>query len=254
MKYLNFFLVCLSCFGFKPTERNLVWSDEFNYEGIPDPKKWNYETGNGCPKNCGWGNNETQIYSSDKSNVFVEKGLLVITAVKKDNTWTSGKLTTKAKADFTYGRIEFSAKLPAGKGGWPALWMLGDSFSSAGWPACGEIDVMEHVGRDLGIVQSVIHSPSSYGNTVNLGRTPVKTFDKEFHIYAVDWKKDRIEFYVDDINFYTYKPTEKNDKTWPFDKPFYIIMNIAVGGNLGGPTDPALSQIKMEVDYVRVFQ
>ncbi len=246
--------VCVLSVGFKTKERKLIWSDEFNYQGIPDPKKWNYETGDGCPKNCGWGNNENQLYSKDTENVYVQNGSLIINAIKKEDKWTSGKLTTQTKANFTYGRIEFRAKLPAGKGSWPAIWMLGESFATAGWPDCGEIDIMEHVGRDPGIVQSVIHSRSSFGNTINLGRTPVKTFDKEFHTYAVDWKKDKIEFYVDDKNFYTYTPVEKNDKTWPFNKPFYIIMNIAIGGNLGGPLDPALSQVKMEVDYVRVFQ
>lgn len=236
------------------TER-LIWSDEFDYVGQPDSAKWNYETGDGCPRLCGWGNNEAQLYSDNISNVFVENGLLVINAIKKDNKWTSGKITTQSKAKFTYGRIEFRAKLPAGHGSWSALWMLAESITTQGWPACGEIDIMEHVGRNPTIVESSMHTKSSFGQTVNKASTIVKTFDSEFHVYSAHWTKDRIDFFVDNNKFYTYNPPVKDKTTWPYDQPFYIIMNIAMGGNFGGPTiDSTLTLARMEVDYVRVYQ
>lgn len=242
-----------SCNSNKPGQ--LVWSDEFNYTGAPDSTKWNYETGNGCPDRCGWGNNEAQIYTKDLKNVRVENGSLIIDAFKNGTQWTSGRITSEAKMNFTYGRIEFRAKIPTSLGSWSALWMLGGNYKTKGWPACGEIDVMEHVGRNPGVVQSVLHTPESYGNTVNLKSHNVNAIVSDFHLYQANWTSNRIEFSVDGITFYTFEPTSINEKTWPFDSPFYIIMNIAMGGNLGGPViDPAITVARMEVDYVRVYQ
>lgn len=233
----------------------LVWADEFDYSGPPDSTRWNYELGDGCPANCGWGNNEAEKYTNLPANVRAENGLLIIEAVKSDTGWTSAKITSQRKGSFTYGRIEFRAKLPAGTGTWPAFWMLGESINSKGWPACGEIDIMEHVGRNPGVVQSAMHTGSSFGDTVNKGSTSINAFDSEFHIYAANWTPDKIEFMVDGVPYYTYQPAVKDANTWPFDSPFYIIMNIAMGGNLGGPTiDPSLQAVRMEVDYVRVYQ
>lgn len=250
------YLIIIHCFLFACTSnpRKLIWSDEFEITGQPDSTFWNYQLGDGCPNLCGWGNNERQVYTKDMANVRIENGKLIIEAIKKDSVWTSARLTTHDKMNFTYGRIEFRAKLPTGVGTWPALWMLGEEVDTQGWPACGEIDVMEHVGRNPGVVQSALHSKSSYGDTVNKGETQVETFDSEFHVYGANWLIDRIEFFVDDKLFYTYQPETLNEKTWPFQHPFYVIINMAVGGGLGGPIDPALTRARMEVDYVRVYE
>jgi beta-glucanase (GH16 family) len=238
----------------------LIWSDEFNGTGSPDAAKWSYDLGS-----SGWGNNEVQNYTSQTQNSRQENGALVIEALKSGNTWTSARILTNNKFEFTYGRIVFRAKLPVGIGTWPALWMLGENISTAGWPACGEIDVMEHVGKDAGVIHSSLHSSSSYGNTTNTGTKYINTFNTEFHLYEAKWKSDRIEFSIDSILFYTYKPSVYNNSTWPFNKPFFFIMNIAMGGNWGSDPqyetgglkngiDPALSSARMEIDYVRVYE
>lgn len=233
----------------------LVWSDEFDYTGQPDTTQWNYETGDGCPENCGWGNNEVEVYTKDPANVRVENGALVIEAVKTAGQWTSARITTKSKMSFTYGRIEFRAKLPAGTGTWPALWMLGENITTKGWPACGEVDVMEHVGRNPGVVQSALHTPGSHGDTVNKGSIKVNAFDSDFHLYEAVWTADRIQFFADGTHYYTYQPASKNEGNWPFNGPFFVIINLAMGGNFGGPEiDPVLSKVRMEVDYVRVYE
>ena len=239
---------------------SLVWSDEFNGTGVPDPAKWGYDLGAG-----GWGNNEIQTYTSSYQNSRQENGLLVIDALKSGGSWTSARLLTRYKFEFTYGRVVFRAKLPVGSGTWPALWMLGANLSTSGWPACGEVDVMEHVGKEQGVVRSSLHTPSSYGATVNTKMKIVPTCSVEFHEYQVAWTQDKIEFSIDNVLFYTYNPSVKNSSTWPFNKPFFIIMNIAMGGNWGSDPqyetgglkngiDPALTSARMEIDYVRVYQ
>jgi beta-glucanase (GH16 family) len=238
----------------------LFWSDEFNGTGAPDPKYWSYELGA-----TGYGNNEVQNYTSDLSNSRQEGGILIIEASKKAEEWTSARLISKGKFEFQYGKIVFRAKLPAGSGTWPALWMLGANIDTVGWPDGGEIDVMEHVGRRPTIVQSAMHTRSSYGNTVNVGFIPVEDFDKEFHTYEANWTPEKIEFSVDGKIYYTYNPAVKDKETWPFNKPCYILMNIAMGGNFGSDPqyetnglkngiDPKLSSVRMEVDYVRVYK
>jgi beta-glucanase (GH16 family) len=182
----------------------------------------------------------------------VKGGRLIIEAKKKDNQWTSARLKGQGKKTWTYGKIVFRAKLPGGKGTWPALWMLGDNVTTAGWPACGEIDIMEHVGRNPGVVQCAMHTISSHGDTVNKSSKTVGTFDK-FHTYEILWTEQKIEFFIDGDSYYTYQPSVKDNKTWPYDAPFFIIMNIAIGGGLGGDVDPALNFARMEVDYVRVY-
>jgi beta-glucanase (GH16 family) len=229
----------------------LVWSDEFNRDGAPDTSNWVYDIGHG---HNGWGNNELQYYTNEASNIIVKDGTLRIEAIKKDGKWTSARLKSQGKRNWTYGKIEFRAKLPVGKGSWPALWMLGESITSKGWPLCGEIDIMEHVGRNPAVVQCALHTKASHGDTVNKQSKTVSTFNTEFHTYAADWKEDRIDFYIDDQLYYTYKPAEKNEEQWPFNNPFFIIMNVAIGGGFGGDVDPALTNAKMEVDYVRVYQ
>jgi beta-glucanase (GH16 family) len=248
--FLGAFLISCS----KKENSKLLWSDEFETPGPPDTLKWNYDLGDGCPANCGWGNNEAQSYTNDLANVRVDSGNLIIEATLNEGHWTSGRITSKGKMNFTYGHIVFRAKLPAGKGTWPALWMLGENISSIGWPACGEIDVMEHVGKNPGVVQSALHTPSSFGDTVDKKSINLSTFDSEFHDYEAIWTAGGIDFLVDGVKFYTFSPEVKDDKTWPFHAPFFIIMNIAMGGNFGGPDiDPSLTSVKMEVDYVRVY-
>jgi len=236
---------------FDKKKSKLVWSDEFNGEGQPDTLTWTYDIGNGMD---GWGNHELQYYTNENQNVYVKNGSLFIRAVKKEGQWTSARLKTQGKRNWTYGRFVFRAKLPTGKGTWPALWMLGESISKVGWPLCGEIDIMEHVGRNPSVVQSAMHTPSSFGATVNLNSTKVPTFDSEFHLYEMSWSKDKIEFFVDGKSYYTYNPAVKDDKTWPYDAPFFILVNIAMGGGLGGEIDPGLESAQMEIDYIRVYE
>jgi beta-glucanase (GH16 family) len=245
------------CFAQQDT---LFWSDEFDGTGLPATAKWSFDIGSN-----GWGNNEIQNYTNLTQNVRQEGGVLVIEALKSGSNWTSARIITNNKYEFTYGRIVFRAKLQAGSGTWPALWMLGENFSTAGWPACGEVDVMEHVGKEPGIVHSSLHTSSSSGNTVNTATKFVSTYNTDFHLYEAAWKSDRIEFSIDNNLYYTYKPTVYNNATWPFNKPCFIIMNIAMGGNWGSDPqyetdglkngiDPALTSARMEVDYVRVYE
>jgi len=233
---------------------SLLWSDEFNYTGSPDSNKWNYNIGRG---DNGWGNGEEQYYTSRTENVKVENGHLIITA-KKENyegaNYTSTRLLTQGKFDFTYGTVEIKAKLPTGGGTWPALWLLGSNINTVGWPACGEIDIMEHVGNNQGTVQSAMHTPSSYGGTVNHGSQFLDDVSTEFHIYAVEWTSEKMVFSVDGIEHYTYNPSAKDNSTWPYDLDQFIILNIAMGGGFGGAIDPNFVSSTMEIDYVRVYQ
>jgi beta-glucanase (GH16 family) len=235
-----------------PKEKlKLVWSDEFSNTGAPDSTSWAYDIGTGWE---GWGNHELQYYTSDTKNVSVVDGKLKITAINEEGKWTSARLKTQGKKSWKYGRIVFSAKLPTGVGTWPALWLLGDNITSKEWPTCGEIDVMEHVGRNPGVIQSAIHTRATHGDTPNKQSTSLPSFNTEFHEYQLDWSEDKLEFSVDGTLYYTYSPPERNDSTWPFNNPFFLIMNVAIGGGLGGPVDPALKSATMEVDYVRVYE
>lgn len=229
---------------------DLAWSDEFTVNGPPNSELWGYDLGQ-----SGWGNNEVQNYTNLSQNIRVENGVLVIEALKINGNWTSARLKSQGKKNFTYGRVVFRAKLPLGIGTWPALWTLGESVTTAGWPACGEIDVMEHVGRDPGNILSAIHTPSSFGNTVNKNTTFITNHATAFHTYELIWTESKLDLLIDGVIHYTYQPATKNASTWPFTAPQFIIMNIAMGGTLGGPTiDPALTAARMEVDYVRVYQ
>lgn len=232
----------------------LIFSEEFDYTGAPDNSKWTYDIGRGSG---GWGNNESQYYTSRSANVVVEDGVLKITAKKEDYggaAYTSTRMKTQGKFNFTYGKVEVRAKLPEGGGTWPAIWLLGSNITSVGWPACGEIDIMEHVGNNPNRIISAIHTPSSYGNTRNKAEKGVPNATTEFHIYTLEWTPERLKFSIDGIGYYTYSPADKNENTWPFNSDQFIILNIAVGGTLGGNIDPDFSAGTMEVDYVRVYQ
>ncbi len=233
-------------------KRKLVWEENFDGK-ILNEKIWNFELGNGCPNLCGWGNNESQIYT--KENHKLENGILVIEAKKDGETYTSTRITTKAKKEFLYGRVEARAKLPVGTGIWPAFWMLGANISEIGWPKCGEIDILEYVGKEPDMVFTSLHTKDSFGNTINTKKTSFPDIEEGFHIYAIDWTKDKIEFFVDNKCVYTFKPENKNENTWPFDKPFYFIINVAIGGNFGGPIiDNEILPQKFEIDYIKVYQ
>jgi len=232
----------------------LIWSDEFDTDGSPDSSKWGYDIGTG---QGGWGNNESQYYTSRSDNVIIEGGLLKIIAKKENYSgaeYTSTRMLTMGKFDFTYGRVEVRAKLPLGDGTWPAIWALGANFQSVGWPACGEIDIMEHAGIRQGTVSSAMHTPSSYGGTVNHGDQYIADVSTAFHVYALEWNNEEMVFTVDDVEHYRYNPSTKNSDTWPYDTPQFLILNVAMGGTFGGTIDPNFVSSTMEIDYVRVYQ
>ena len=230
----------------------LVWSDEFNVDGAPNNSNWGYDIGAG-----GWGNGEAQYYTQREDNVIVEDGLLKIIARKESyegSSYTSSRLKSQGKYSFTYGKVEVRAKLPASAGTWPAIWMLGANFSSVGWPACGEIDIMEQKGWEKGKISSSLHNLSSSGNTKNVAKTDVPNSTSEFHVYAMNWTAERIEFSVDGDVFYSYSPATKNNQNWPYTASQFIILNVAMGGDLGGDIPSDFIENKMEIDYVRVYR
>ncbi len=243
-------------------DRKLVWSDEFSITGQPDSSRWNYDLGDGCPNVCGWGNNELEYYTNDTKNVRIENDILIIEAHKDSlggKGYTSSRMVSKFKGDWLYGRMEIKAKLPKGKGTWPAIWTLSTDWKYGGWPASGEIDIMEHVGYDPGVIHGTIHT-EAYNHvkqTQKEGKITIADALDTFHIYAIDWTKDKIDFYADDKLYHSVSRGENDTfKEWPFDQKFHLIMNIAVGGNWGGAQgiDDSIWPQKMEVDYVRVYQ
>jgi beta-glucanase (GH16 family) len=231
-------------------ERTLVWADEFDGDTLND-NIWNYELGDGCPHLCGWGNNEPQIYT--KENTEISNGTLKIHGRLVDSVYTSSRITTAKKYEFQYGYIEARIKLPKGKGLWPAFWMLGADIKENPWPASGEIDIMEWIGRDADSLFTSLHTPASHGNTINTKKTKLENNDG-WHIYACDWNEERIIFYKDEVEVYRFNPAVKNDQVYPFRKPFYILFNMAIGGNFGGDIDTAIFPQTYEVDYVRIYE
>ena len=246
------------------TSLNLVWSDEFNGSGAVDNSKWHHQTQ--LPDGNNWYNGEVQHYTNLVTNSYQNSGALNLMAKKETFTdqgvtkqYTSARLNSKFA--FKYGKVEVRAKLPSGVGTWPAIWMLGKNiiepggfwsgtYGTAYWPACGEVDIMEHWGSNQNYVQSAMHTPSSYGGTVNLGGQTIATASSAYHIYTLVWTAEKMEFAVDGVIHYTYNPPVKNASTWPFDAPQYLLLNFAIQGNIeGGFTEDA-----MEVDYVRVYQ
>ncbi|MEM7104831.1 MAG: glycoside hydrolase family 16 protein [Bacteroidota bacterium] len=239
----------------------LVWYDEFEYEGQPDPAKWSYDYGDGCPTLCGWGNNERQFYTKNLENAHVEDGKLIITAIKENHNgrnYTSARLVSKEKGDWLYGRIEVRAKMPSGIGTWPAIWMLPTDWAYGGWPASGEIDIIEHVGFEPLNVYGNIHVNKFNGmhGTDKPGCLKLKNSESEFNTYAISWTEDKIEWFVNDEIFHTYENKRKGIDEWPFDQRFHLIMNIAVGGNWGGKKgiDDSIWPQQLIIDYVRVYQ
>ncbi len=223
----------------------LKFSDEFNTDGAPDPTKWGYDLGAG-----GWGNNESQSYTSASDNVVVAGGNLKITAKKVGSGYTSARLKSENKFEFTYGRVEVRAKLTTGAGTWPAIWMLGENYATNAWPACGEIDIMEFKGSQPTTIYGTLHYPGNSGGNGNGSSTTIANAASEFHIYKTIWSPESVKIYVDDVLFHTVA----NTSALPFNKDFFLILNVAMGGTFGGAIDPAFSQSSMEIDYVRVYQ
>lgn len=239
----------------------LVWADEFNVAGLPDSTKWNYEIGG-----SGWGNNEKQIYlEKSLENSFIKDGILHIVALKKDygnNQYTSARLTTYQRFSIQYGKIEVKAKLPEGKGTWPAIWMLPESLrkKEESWPLSGEIDIMEHVGKDPNMVHVSLHS-KLYNHIQN---TQITHFERipdvfnTFHLYGIEWTPESIKFFIDNELFNeSFKGQDGRvsaNEGWPFDKPYFLILNLAIGGNWGGEIDDAIFPAEMQIDYVRMYK
>jgi len=228
--------------------QSMVWSDEFDSPGAPNSAKWGYDIGAG-----GWGNNELQYYTNRLDNAVVSNGTLKIIAKAESfsgSNYTSARLLSRNKFSFKYGKIEVSAKLPTGVGTWPAIWMLGDNFTTAGWPACGEIDVMEHRGNDLNRIHGSLHYTGRSGGNPVTATTLIQNATTAFHLYACEWSPQSIKFYVDGNLYHTVA----NTSSLPFNQPFFILLNQAMGGNFGGAIDPAFNSATFEIDYVRVYQ
>jgi beta-glucanase (GH16 family) len=246
-------------------EYTLVWSDEFNGKdgSSPDRSKWTYDIGG-----SGWGNHELEYYTNRAENTRIEDGKLVITArretyVAPDGakfSYTSARLKTQGLFSQAYGRFEARIKLPAGQGIWPAFWMLGDNIGSVGWPKCGEIDVMENVGKELGINHGSLHGPSSTNATSDRTATitlpPGQRLSDDFHVYAVEWEPGAVRFYLDANLYATFSSVQwPAGGTWVFDHRFFLILNVAVGGDWpGSPDATSAFPQTMQVDYVRVYK
>jgi beta-glucanase (GH16 family) len=245
-----------------PPGYQLVWSDEFSQDpdGLPDPAKWSYEEGF-------IRNNESQYYTKARlENARVEHGQLVIEARQESfpnpsskgprmASYTSAALETTGKADWQYGRFEVKAQLPAGKGVWPAIWTLGSNIKQVGWPRCGEIDIMELVGKEPGIIHGTLHYFIDGKHKSNGGQIPVGLPDAAFHVYAAEWTPDRIDLFVDDKKYVSFDVNQATtDDGNPFRQPHFLILNLALGGTWGGPIDDSIFPQRMTIAYVRVYQ
>lgn len=236
----------------------LVFQDDFNYEGLPSKDMWVMQTGG-----HGFGNNELQFYTDRKDNAVVTNGKLHIIAKKEkceNREYTSAKLTTYGLNSIKYGRIEVRAKLPLGKGSWPAFWMLPDSIrNGVSWPLCGEIDIMEHVGKNQDMIHFSLHSKTYnfHDDSQFTKSLRVSDVSSEFYTYSMEWDEQSVKFFIDDILLAQFNKGDKEDVAetgWPFDQPFYLILNLAVGGNWGETVDDESLPWVMEIDFVKVYK
>ena len=237
----------------------LIWSEEFDYTGFPDSTKWSYDTEGNVYQ---WGNNEAQYYTSGrKENAWVSDGVLRITALKEPmegRSYTSARLITKGKGDWLYGRFEIRAKLPTGRGTWPAIWMLPTDWEYGDWPKSGEIDIMENVGYDPDTIVGSSHT-EKYNHAIGTqknAKIACPDCYKAFHVYALEWEEDEYRLYVDDQLYFTFKNEGTGYEVWPYDKRFHILLNLAIGGNWGGQKgiDDSLFPHVFEIDSVRVYK
>ncbi|TNE66604.1 MAG: glycoside hydrolase family 16 protein [Alphaproteobacteria bacterium] len=235
-----------------------MWQDDFDGDTL-NKADWKVIRGNGCPKNCGFGNNELQTYAGGKQNLRLEDGKLVIEARKSNMGFTSAKITSEHRPGWTYGRIEMRAKLPSGVGTWPAFWMMPDKSSYGAWPKSGEIDIMEHVGFNQNHVHGTIHT-EAYNHRIGTQKGKdilVPTASDDFHTYGIEWTADHIRWFIDGAEYYAVERQEQDGHAeWPFDHAFHVILNFAVGGDWGGKegVDPAAFPARYEIDWVRVSQ
>ncbi len=238
-------------------ELRLVWSDEFDYEGLADPAKWTYDVGG-----SGWGNNELQYYTTNRlENARVGNGVLTIEAIRESyvraREYTSARLLSTGEGSWQYGRFEIRAKLPRGRGTWPAIWMLPVDWVYGGWPESGEIDIMEHVGYDMQRVHATVHTERfNHLRGTQVGDSIVlEDVDTRFHVYSMEWRPDRIDAFVDGQPYFTFHNDGSGSASWPFDQRFRLLLNIAIGGNWGGVegVDDSIFPQRMEIDYVRVY-
>lgn len=269
-RYLRFIFVALLLIGFgvscspvtfgskstpivAPEGWNLIWHDEFDGSKI-DTANWTYDLGAG-----GWGNGEAQYYTSRPENARLENGMLIIEARQEKFEgayYTSARLKTQGLQNFQYGRIEGRLKVPAGKGLWPAFWMLGSTFNGSNWPDCGEIDIMEYIGKEPDLIFGTLHGPG-YSGALGLSQWNRQTYNiaDDFHTYAIEWEADEIRWYYDDTLYHTVTRADVGERKWVFDQPFFIILNLALGGQLPGPIGlDTVFPAQYLVDYVRVYQ
>jgi beta-glucanase (GH16 family) len=262
-------LVSYSCLGLEASGSklpvwSLTWRDEFaGPNGSPvDSAKWSFDIGGN-----GWGNNELQTYTNRTANAALQDGALVIRALKETSTgpdnitrdYTSARLVTRDKFSQTYGRFEARIKIPYGQGIWPAFWLLGDDLATAGWPRCGEIDIMENIGKEPSIVHGTLHGPgysAGKGLSASYALPASHKFSDDYHTYAIEWEPNVIRFYVDGSLYKTRTPADlPTGKPWVFHHRFFLILNVAVGGNWpGNPDATTVFPQQMLVDYVRVYQ
>lgn len=258
-KYVWIWVMCLHACLLNAQEWQLVWADEFNGSGL-DTSKWSYQIGTGTPL-IGWGNNELQFYTNRPTNIDVFNGNLWIVAQRENfggMQYTSARIRTKNKGDWRYGKIEMRAKLPTGRGLWPAFWMLPTDEVFGGWPQSGEIDIMELVGHEPNRVHGTIHFGNAWPQNQWQGTSftlPQGTFNDDFHTFTIEWQENQIKWFVDSTLYFVRVPSHLGLLNWPFNERFHIILNVAVGGNWpGSPDSTTVFPQAMVVDYVRVYQ
>lgn len=236
-----------------PPNMKLTWADEFDGTTI-DPKVWTYDLGGG-----GWGNGEMEYYTNRPENARVENGALVIEARQEkmeNNYYTSARLKTQGLKTFQYGWVEARLKVPAGKGLWPAFWMLGESFNGSNWPDCGEIDIMEYIGKEPDLVLGTLHGPG-YSGALGISQWNRQKFNiaDDYHTYAVEWTPDQINWFFDGVKYHTVSRADVGSRTWVGDRPYFVILNLAVGGQLPGLVGvDTVFPAQLLVDYVRYYQ
>lgn len=236
-----------------PPGMKLIWHDEFDGKAV-DKANWTYDLGGG-----GWGNGEAQFYTARPENARVENGLLIIETRQEKyegSYYTSARLKTQGLQSFQYGRIEARLKVPKGAGLWPAFWMLGANFDGKNWPDCGEIDIMEYVGKEPDLIMGTAHGPG-YSGALGLGQWNRQKYNiaDDFHTYAIEWQAGQVKWFYDGAEYFTLTRANVGDRPWVFDQPFFIILNLAVGGTLGGVIGlDTVFPAQYQVDYVRVFQ